>query len=349
MAVLTESQLKASVKSGSFSNVYLFYGQDYYTIGQYTKALINKLVAESARDLNLHEFDGFDFDMGELADACEGLPMFAEYNCCVLSNLNVKNKNLFPKDDYDQLISVIKNIPETTVLIIYYSSIDICEGKKTPDAAYKRLIDNVGKIGTVCAFPIKTVSENAKDIASYVKKRKGIIGFDEAAYLAELCSGNRLLINSECDKLISYANGSPITKEMIELLCAGQADAKLNYLSAAVINRNRTSAMQVYNELCEMQTEPISMLYTITNAIIDAYRARTAFDAGKGPADVKEDFEYKNKGFVVDNAFKTINRADITHLRRCIDLLIECEMTIKARPAQLQSIIIEETLIKMLS
>ena len=349
MAAITESELKAAIKSGNFSNVYLLYGQDFYAIGQYTKALVKRLVSEDAQDMNLHEFEGRDLDIGELTDACEALPVFSEYSCVTISNLNVKNKALFGKDSYDGLISLIKNMSETTVLIIYYTGFDICEGKKNADPAYKRLIDNVTKYGSVCCFRTKTEADTAKDIAAAVKKQKGIIGYNEALQLARICAGNRLLINSEIDKLVSYANGEAITSEMIGMLCAGQDDTKIYELTDAVLRRDKAAAMQRYNELCAMQFEVMPLLYSITGAVVDAYRVKTAIENRHTAADVKTDFKYGARGFVVDSAMRSAGRTDIERLRKCISLLIECEMQIKSRPKELHSILIEETIIKMLS
>lgn len=347
MAVTTENLLKGDIKSGKISRVYLFYGRDFYSVGLYTKAIVKRLVDKDSRDMNLHEFDGKDIEITELADACEGLPMFAEYNVCTVGNINTSNKKAFSKEKYDSLIALIKDIPETTVLIIYYNAIDICSGKKTPDSAYKRLVDNVTKYGTVCAFPIKTENENAKIICSLAKKKKCDIGLNEAKLLSRRCAGDMLLISCELDKLAAYSDGETVTAQMIDELCSSEDDSRIYQLTDAIIMRKKEAALKIYKELIDMRYEPIVLLYSIINTFTDCYRAKTAVDCGKGAADVKTDFGYGNRSFVVDQAFRSIGRISSEQLAACIELLTECERTFKTRPGSLRYAAIEETIIKM--
>lgn len=348
LAAVNENQLKADIKGGNISNVYLFWGTDYYSIELYTKGLVNKLVDKDARDLNLHEFEGRSLDVGEISDACDGLPVFAEYNCCTVSDINLFHKE-FTKDDYDLLISVIENIPETTVLILYFSYLDICKGKKNPEPAYKRLINAVTKKGTVCSFPVKTAADAAKTAAALAKKKKCIIGDNELRILSDICAYDLLLINSELDKLSAYAGDKPITSEMIELLCPGEDDAKIYHLTDAIISHNKSLALKLFRELLNMRTEPIVLLYSITNTYIDLFRAKTAIKNRKTAADVKTDFGYGARAFTVDNAFRSAVRISDEQLSSCIKLLLDCERQIKSRPEQNHTDIIEETIIKMLS
>ncbi|MDD7429711.1 MAG: DNA polymerase III subunit delta [Oscillospiraceae bacterium] len=349
MAAITENQLKTDIKSGNISNVYLFWGTDYYSIGLYTKGLINKLVDKDARDLNLHEFEGGSFDIGELGDACEGLPMFAEYNCCTVSDLNLFNTRDFSKESYDALISIIEDIPETTVLILYFSSLDICKGKKNPEPAYKRLINAVTKKGTVCSFPVKTAADSAKTAASLAKKKKCVIGENELRQLCDICAYDMLMISSELDKLSAYAQDKPITPEMIELLCPGEDDAKIYDLTDALTAHNKQRALSVFGELLDMRSEPIVLLYSILGTYIDLFRAKTALKNRKSASDVKSDFSYGARGFTVDKAFRNAGRIPDEQLSRNIRMLLDCERLMKSRPEALHAEILEETIIKMLS
>ena len=349
MAAVTENQLKAQIKSGDISNVYLLYGPDFYTIGVYADMLIKKAVDENSRDLNYHEFGESGTDMGEFADACEALPVFAEYNCCVLKNLKM-SEGRFPKDSYDILIDTIKNIPETTLLIIYYTSEDICAGGKKPDKAYKRLADNAAKYGTACMFPLKTPADNASMIESAVKKAGGAIGRNEAVRLAQICSGNALLMRSESEKLAAYADGKPITSEMIGLLCCGEDNSKMYDLTNAVMRRDKAGALRLFRELSDTQNKPsVLLLYSITGTFVDSYRVCAGLSAGRSAAEITADFGYGGRAFVINNIIKNRSALNAGALIRCIRLLTECELKLKTMPTALHNMMIEETLINMLS
>ena len=349
MAAVTETQLKAQIKSGELSNVYLLYGPDFYTIGVYADILIKKAVDENSRDLNYHEFGETGTDMGEFSEACEALPVFAEYNCCVLKNLKM-SEGRFSKDSYDILIDTIKNIPETTMLIIYYTSEDICAGGKKPDKAYKRLADNAAKYGTACMFPLKTPADNAAMIVSAVKKAGGTIGHNEAVRLAQICSGNALLMRSESEKLAAYANGAPITSEMIDLLCCGEDNSKIYDLTNAVMRRDKKGALRLFRELSDTQNKAaVLLLYSITGTFVDTFRVYTGMAAGKSAAEITADFGYGGRAFIITNIMRNRSALNGEHLARCISLLTECELKLKTMPTALHNIMIEETLIQMLS
>ena len=349
MADITEAQLRADLKNNKLSNTYLLFGPDHYTINAYAKSIIKKALGSADRDMNLHEFEGKTPDISAITDACDSLPVFADYNVCTVDDLRIGGVNEFSKDKYDMLISAIKDMPETTVFIIYYSSIDICAGKKKADARYKRLADNCAKYGTACFFPYKTPAANAPLIASYVKKRGGSISERDAMHLSELCAGNSGLIYSETDKLLSYANGAPITSDMIDMLCVGQNDAKIYELTDAVMRRDKTAAIKLFRELCDMQSEPIALLYGIQGSVIDRFRLSMGTSAGRSPSDIASDFSYGARSFALTKAAKGAGRSDPGQLAGYIRLLIDCERQLKSRPTALHTVIMEETIIRMLS
>ncbi len=349
MAAINEEKLKNDIKSGSFSNVYLLGGPDFFFAESYAKTLVNKLCPKENRDMNLHEFDGKYVSVSELSDACEALPFFADVSVCTVTNLNPANKGECPKDKLEGIIEIIKNIPETTVLIFYYTLIDICGGKKTVRTEFKKLTDAVSKAGTYCLFPVRTASDTAKIICSLAKKKKCGISMKDALLLADKCAFDMLMINNELDKLAAYSKGNDITGRMIDELCAGENDAKIYELTDAVLRSNRTKTLNVLGELIEMRTEPMQLLYSITGSFVDYYRASAALRAGKSADDASADFNCRSKKFALEKAFSGAGNISDERLLYCIDMLIDCEIKIKRSGTSVHNAILEETLLKMLS
>ena len=346
MAVVTENDLKLSAKNRQFSRAYYFYGKDIAAVESYTKAMTAKLVDKDNETYNLHSFDGKNIDIDTFSDACEALPVFAEYVCCTVCDLNAETLSA---DLLNRFIEIVTNLPDSTVLIFYYTSVDVTDGKKFPTAKNKKLMDAVGKVGGICNFALKTPDVLAKEIMAKVSKAGCGISRDAAYFLAQQCSCSTLIIANEINKLTAYAAGNEITMETVRALSPRQIETTAFDLARAITRMDTKTAMRLFNDLIEEKTEPISILYAITGNMLDLYRSRAAISARKGPADVKEDFGYaKNVGFRVDNAFRDVQKISMPHLRMCIQTLAETDAAMKSMKTE-PRILLEEALVKMLA
>lgn len=346
MAVVNENDIKTAVKNNNYSRAYYFYGKDTVAVEKYTKALSARLVSKDDATYNLHQFDGKNLDIELLSDSCEALPMFAEYVCCVVSDLNAETLNA---DQLNTVIEIVKNLPDTTVLIFYYTSVDVTDGKKNPTPKNKKLLDAVSKNGSVCNFALKTSDTLAKEIMAAVSKAGCGISRDAARFLAEQCSCNTMIISNEIAKLTAYAQGNEITMDIIRQLSPRQIETTTFDLAKAIMRMDRKTAMRLFNDLVEEKIEPIKIIYAVSGNLLDMYRARTAMAVRKSPADVKADFGYaKNVEFRVDNAFRDVQKISMPHLRMCINTLAETDALMKSSKTSPQ-ILLEEALVKMLT
>ena len=346
MAEITESSLKTAIKNGSFQRAYYFYGKDIAAIETYTKKIVSKTVDKDGEACNLHRFDGKNFDIDIFSDACEALPFFADYVCCTVCDLSGES---LTADNIKRLTEIISDLPETTVLIFYYTSVDVTDGKKYPTAKNKKLIDAVSKVGGVCNFALKTPYALGKEIMSKVSGAGGSISKEAAEFLAVQCSCNTLLIGNELDKLMSYTRGNEITADVIKQVSPRLIETTSFDLAKAICRMDRKAAMRLLEDLFEEHTEPIAILYAITGNMADMYRARAASAAGKTPTDVKEDFKYpKNMLFRVDNAFRDVQKISLPHLRSCMKILADTDAAMKSLKTD-NRILLEEAVVKMLS
>ncbi len=346
MGLVSEAELKNSIKNNSFAPVYYFYGKNVMAVEAVVKLLISKLVAKGNEIYNLHSFEGKNISLNQLSDSCEALPVFAEYVCCTVCDLNAESLSA---EEIKQLTALISDLPQTTVLIFYNTSVDITDGKKYPTPKNKKITDAVSKSGTVCCFSNKIPSELAKDIAAKLNKSGCTITKQNAVYLAELCLCNTMILANELDKLSAYAPGQEITLDIINLVCPRQIEAAAFDIAKAITRLDRKLTMKLLKDLIDLHTEPISILYAVTSNMLDLYRARAAINSGKTAQDVKDDFNCpKNVQFKVDNAFRDVSRMSVAHLRECMKILTETDVAMKSLKTDKQ-ILLEEAMIKMLS
>ncbi|MBQ5311602.1 MAG: hypothetical protein ILP19_06125, partial [Oscillospiraceae bacterium] len=116
----------------------------------------------------------------------------------------------------------------------------------------------------------------------------------------------------------------------------------------AIAANDLNKAVSVYNKLIDNRADPVYLLYVITGSINDIYRARTALDSGRSVNDVTADFGYpKNLAFRVTNAFRSAGRTNTAHMRRCMDILMRADISIKSGAGAPETIL-ESAVIKML-
>ncbi len=346
--MISEKDLAAQIKSRSLNGVYYLYGNDPYTIAKLKRDMVRALVAPGDEVCNLHEFQGKNADVEGIAEACEGLPVFAEKLCVTVCDLDLEAEKL-SESRLKLLTETVKELSDTTVLIFYTADIDICGGKKYPTAKNKKLIDAVSRAGAVCEISAKGEYDAAKVICAMAKEEGGSMDDSTARMLFRRCSGNMNLIAGECAKLSAFADGSPITEKMVEMLTPETGDAKAYNLADAVTAGNVSRAMQLYTELCESRNDPVYLLYTLTGSMNDLYRARLAIDAGHSVSDVVKDFGYsKAVEFRVKNAFSAVRRTSAARLMRCMEILSDADNDLK-RGAGDPALIVERAIVQMLS
>ena len=346
MPQMTDNELVKSIKSGRIMPAYFFWGKDVATLETVAKKLIAKLVPDDAKDMNYHFFSGSGFDISEFADACESLPMFADRVVVAVNDLNAET---LKADDFKYLLEVLANIDgETTTVIFYSTGTDLCGGKKTLTSKNKKLCDSVAKIGASCEFAFKRPNELVKYIQSRVGKELCTISPKSAEYLASLCLCNLLTINNECDKLSAFVGKGEITDEVIDSLVSGQLDTDAYKLARAVTSGDRSLTFTILPELYAKQAESIPLLSVISGAFLDLYRAKLAYQTGRGVANILEDYNYRGRDFAVKNAMRDCSRIPIEKLRACIEILSKCDIEMKSTRTD-QRILLETAISQMLS
>ena len=134
VAVVTENDLKLAIKNRQYMRAYYFYGKDIAAVESCTNGLISRIVDKENSAYNFHAFDGKNLDFDAFSDACEALPFFADFVCCTVCDLNAESLNA---DSLKRLTEIVGDLPESTVLIFYYTSVDVSDGKKVPTAKNK--------------------------------------------------------------------------------------------------------------------------------------------------------------------------------------------------------------------
>lgn len=347
MALLSDAQLAASIRAGDIKNVYYFYGKDTAAIQSYTSRLVEKLAGKGGDSLNLHRLSGAKLSMSELWDCCNMLPCFADRVVVTVNDLNC-DAGGFSKNDFDYILDMVADLPETTTLIFYATGVDLYKNKKYLSDRNEKLNKLCQKIGNSCEFSFKTPEELAKIIGGRLQKNGCSISKKNAVYLAQKCLCETESINSEIAKLSAYAEGREITEDDIDMLCARRLDADTFKLAGFIVRKNADAAFSLLGELYDMQQPTISIIAAMTAGFSDIYRAKAAVSARKGTADIVSDFSYpKNRAFAVERAAGECRYVSEDRIRNCIKALAEADIKVKMSPVD-DRIILERCITLML-
>lgn len=342
----TTDELVRSIKSGKIMPAYYFWGKDVASLEAVTKKLIAKLCPDGKEDMNYHFFSSSGFSVSAFSDSCDALPMFADRVVISVNDLNAEN---LKADDFKYLCEIISGLdPDTTTVIFYATGVDLCSGKKALTSKNKKLSDLCSKIGISCEFGFKRPNELVKYVQSRLGKSLCTISPKNAEFLASICLCNLLTINNECDKLSSYVGKGEITMQMIEDLVSGQLDTDAYKLARAITSGDKKQSFTILNELYSKQAESIPLLSVISTAFLDLYRAKVAYQTGRGMNDIIEDFSYRGRDFAVKNALRDCSNMKIEKLRECIKILSDCDIEMKSSRTD-SRILLETAITKMLS
>ena len=349
--------LTSLLKKGEFSRIYYLFGADVTGVEKMTKQIIKAVVGDN-EEFALTKINGRKLDLSALADIIGQFPMMSEYNCILINDYNCEK----PYDDMrgrsadditKKLLGILKDIPEQTIVIFNVTGFevkvqrDFRSGSNVIKDKNKKLADFAEKNGAVCEFPVKNSSELSKVISAKVSARGGAISLETAKELAEMCLCDTLVIENEIEKLCAYADGREITMDMLGELVHVQNDTTVYNLANAVAAMNSQAAFEAIDELNVSNDNRGAVLYAVTSAFLDLYRAACARKAGVSPEQTAADFDYGKRMFAVRNAFRDSSAMNIEHLRKCIVILRDTNVRLNSSAAD-PRVAIEQAVVKML-
>ena len=345
MGIVSAADLEKELRSAVIKNIYYIYGRDSGRVSSLSGLVRKKFLGKNYSSSDYSRFEGKTFSVSEFADTAEVYPMFTEYNFIEINDLNAEDLNA---EELKTLTGIFENIPEQTVILISITGFDIKGGKKAPGAKNKKVIDAAAKYGSVAEAELRKPGEMYRQIMELAAEYGSEISRENAEKLAQICLGDTLRVENEIHKLASFADGGEISGEMIDDMVSVGIDTSAFALASAVTSFNAPLAMKILDDLVSQRTEGIMILSALSSAFIDLYRAGAAIASGMKDGDVAADFGYRGREFVMRNAFRDSRKTNITHLRKCLEILENADLECKSTRLD-QKIIIEKAIVQMLS
>ena len=343
MPYMTVAQLAASLKQKEIYPVYFFYGKEAFLSAGYLDRLLEKILPKGTERFNLQKFDGGEPDMTALQIALEGLPMMAGRKCVLFSNPNIEKLR---KEDFEALLSLVKDPNPASVFVIYVSSFDLNPKKMS---RVKRLGEAVSKAGVVVDFAPLTQGELTRFVKARCAKSGVAIESPAASALIQRCGTGLSVLTAETDKLIAYKGSGEITRGDIEAVTHKSLEASVFDLSKQMLYKNASRSFAILEDLFALREEPLAILGALNGAFLDLYRAKAALLASRKEQDVAALYpSYRGKEFRIRNAFRDAGKTDIAVLRECLAILSAADLQLKSQRCDGQAVT-EQTVAALLA
>lgn len=331
-----ENQLLQHIKLGHLYRVYLLYGEEKYLKELYLKRLVRLASPEQFEEFNFHRFDGGELEVDRLIEACESLPFLAGQRCVVVEKFDFEG---MPAADREKLTRLLEDPPETTVLILVVDKEDFSAKKS---AGAKKLIALCDKAGAVLELKRRSMSDLVRFIRSRLEPRGCTIAREDCEMLAERCERNMLTLSGELEKLAAYmqakhgadsAHPARVTAQIIEEVTCKTVSGSVYDLAKAILADRFEKAMRIVEDLLYLRYQPTAILAALSGAYIDLYVAKTARSMGAGESEIKQNFSYRGRDFVVRNSLRDCQKYPLPVLRDSIQYLAQTDYRLKTSRA----------------
>ena len=348
MAYFGEDELKKQIKAGDFKRIYLIYGNENYLKQHYVNLIINKTIDKDFKDFNFHNLDGKDVTLNELADCVSTFPMMGEYSCTLVKDFpftqhwNKQGNRLKLSEELD---GILKDIPETTILIFWCDTVEVEE----KDSKWSKTLAYINEIGVNAKIDTRSVATLTKLIVDSANKKNCEISREDAMYLINLVGTDFSTLRNEFDKVCAFTGSGVISRENIDKTVIVSTEAKIFSLSQDIVNGEADKAYATLNNLFKLREEPTVILAILSKAYVDMYRACAIKEKGVSPRELANIFpaSYKGKEFIINNASRDGARYTMEQFHTALDALSDADRRIKGT-SQDDKQILEELILKLL-
>lgn len=315
----TESELKKHLSSGGFKSIYLVFGEEKMLVRNCAELIVKKISGGELNDFNYHVFTG-EVSPADISVCADIIPFMGGTNILRLVDVDFDK---LPAEDFKLILNTLEKLPSTTTAVISMPTLEATS--KTAKAQFKKLISSADKNGVCVELSHRTGLALERDMCKWAKAGGCTMTELTAHRLIQYVGEDLNRLNTEMKKLTAYADGREITADMIDLLVHKTVEASVYDLFGYIISVDTDRAMEAVSVLFYEQVGAVAICTVLSNAYIDAYRARVGSEAARNSAAIAADFAYRNRAWVLDKVKRQTSSTSTSALRRSIDTLMETQ------------------------
>ena len=270
--------LKVDLREKKMKRLYVFHGEETFLLNYYLQQMKKLLVDELTESFNFHKLTKENFDIRDLADGVESLPMMAETTFVWVDDIDIFK---LPESDREKLSQLLADIPEYCTVVFTFETV-----QWKPDKRFKKLWDAIFDNGTIVEFATQEPHQLIPWIGRHFAAEKKKITPDLCQYLIDITDGTMTTLAGEISKIAAYSGADTIVKRDIDAVTEPALAAKVFTMTDLLGAGNYGQALQEMQKLLKMQQKPIEILGAIGSHFRRLSAARTLLDNGKGVTDM---------------------------------------------------------------
>jgi DNA polymerase-3 subunit delta len=309
--------------------LYILYGQDDFSLNQDLEKIKAGLGDWEMVATSTTRLEGQHLALSELRNNCGAAPFLSSHRLVIVDGLlgrfevkqskprSGKGKSGNGLGEWEGLDSYIKQMPETTVLVL------VDEEVKGQNPLLKKL----SPLAEVRTFPLLRGRDLKDWIRQRVKAEGGDITPQAVNLLAELLGGDLWAMNGEIQKLLLYSQERPISEDDVRQLVSHVQEANIFALVDAVAEGRTELAQRILHRLYDEGVAPTYIMVMITRQF---RLIAQAGDLGKGLSrpQIQDRLGLKSS-YSLDKTLGQAKLYDFEGVKRAYDKLLETDLAIK--------------------
>lgn len=303
--------LNEDIKTGSFKQVYLLFGEEEYLKNQYKNRLHRAILSEDDT-MNFSSFEGKGVDVRQIIDQAETLPFFADHRMILIEQSG------FFKNASPELAEYIPQIPAETILVFVEKDVDK-RGK---------LYKAVQKKGRAVELGRQDEKTLQAWVLGMLKKEKRTITRDALTLFLEKSGNDMENIANELEKLLTYTYGKDAVEYAdVEEICTVTTESRVFDMIRAVAEKKQKQALDLYYDLLSLKEPPMRILFLIARQFNQMMQVKDLRERGYGASEIAS--KAGIAPFIVKKSLAQSAQFEMDELYRAVKDCVEAEEAVK--------------------
>ena len=263
-------------------------------------------------DRQIESYDASETGPEAVVSACNSYSLFGEGPFALVRNLdswNAAQKAI--------IVDYLENPAPGADLVLL--------GRKL--GARERLLAAVKKSGEVYSFEQPTGKALVRWVVEHAKKLGLDLPDDVAQNLIDRCSGDKMRLARETEKLALYVGEGRATREDVEALCPPDVQSNIFTFVDSLAAGDRGKALKLLEDLISTGEPPLRVTYMVRRQFRLVARARALFERGTSQREVAS--ELKVPPFVARKLEEQVRGLNEEDLERALALVLDLERGLK--------------------
>lgn len=250
-------------------NVHLFFGEDTYSSTQKLNFWREQFEKKYEGDINIALLEGKGLESRNLESDIQSAPFLADKRLIIVKDFLAKGS----KDEQKKVAEILEGeIPDFCILIFI-------ETIKLPDkraSLYKKL----NKVGNLMEYKPLMGPELNRWIREEAEKIGFKIDSQMSSYVGEVAGGDLWNLHNELQKLKTYSQTQPITKDAIDQLVHPNLTTSIFKFTDYIAQKNARGSIKTLNILIESGEDIMKIIFMIVRHFRILIQVKDLVDRG---------------------------------------------------------------------